>query len=112
MATERNDTIMKKPENWAKAAWGCCKGAWGENPQESMQKEREDAWKREDDLVAYVRRADAAACDDRRLAQLMSDMEKQFEIPALATNLPAWRERTKGAEDILAVYRKIAGMRS
>ena len=42
----------------------------------------------------------------------MSDMEMQYDIPALSANIPAWKERTEGAEDILTVYRMIAGMRS
>ena len=46
MTSDRNGrmSLIKKPEDWAKAAWGCCKGAWGENPLETLQKEREDAW--------------------------------------------------------------------
>lgn len=36
-------SLAKKPHDWAKAAWGCCKGAWGDKPLEYLQKERE-AW--------------------------------------------------------------------
>jgi AbrB family looped-hinge helix DNA binding protein len=45
MTSDRNGRIslVKKPKDWAKAAWGCCKGAYGNNPQEYLKKERE-AW--------------------------------------------------------------------
>ncbi len=43
MTTDRNGRIslVKKPQDWAKAAYGCCKGVWGENPSEYLKKERE-----------------------------------------------------------------------
>ena len=43
MTSDRNGRIslMKKPQDWAKAAWGCCKGAWGDKPLEDWRKERE-----------------------------------------------------------------------
>lgn len=43
MTSDRNGRIslMKKPQDWAKAAWGCCKGTWGDKPSEYLQKERE-----------------------------------------------------------------------
>ena len=46
MTTDRNGriSITKKPKDWAKAAFGCCKGVWGENPLEFVGKER-DTWK-------------------------------------------------------------------
>jgi len=34
-------SIVKKPKDWAKAAFGCCKGVWGSTPLEHVQKERE-----------------------------------------------------------------------
>lgn len=46
MTSDRNGriSIMKKPQNWATAAFGCCKEVWGDNPLEQLQKERETAW--------------------------------------------------------------------
>jgi AbrB family looped-hinge helix DNA binding protein len=46
MTSDRNGRIslIKKPNCWAEAAWGCCKGAWGNKPLEEIQKEREDGW--------------------------------------------------------------------
>jgi len=43
MTTDRNGriSIIKKPKDWAKAAFGCCKGAWGDKPLEYVRKERE-----------------------------------------------------------------------
>jgi len=43
MTSDRNGRIslMKKPTDWAKASFGCCKGAWGDNPLEYIRKERE-----------------------------------------------------------------------
>ena len=43
MTTDRNGriSIVKKPKDWAKAAYGCCKGVWGDNPLECVRKERE-----------------------------------------------------------------------
>ena len=43
MTSDRNGRIslVKKPQDWAKAAWGCCKGVYGDNPQEYLRKERE-----------------------------------------------------------------------
>ena len=43
MTSDRNGRIslVKKPQDWAKAAFGCCKGAWGDKPLEYLQKERE-----------------------------------------------------------------------
>ena len=42
MTSDRNGRIslIKKPQKWAIAAWGCCKGAWGDKPLESLQSER------------------------------------------------------------------------
>ena len=36
-------SLVKKPRDWAKEAYGCCKGAWGDKPFEHLAKERE-AW--------------------------------------------------------------------
>ncbi|MDD2621192.1 MAG: AbrB/MazE/SpoVT family DNA-binding domain-containing protein [Syntrophomonadaceae bacterium] len=46
MTSDRNGriSIMKKPKNWALAAYGCCQDAWGNNPLEYLEKEREKAW--------------------------------------------------------------------
>ena len=43
MTVDRNGRIslVKKPKDWAKAAFGCCKGAWGDKPLDHVQKERE-----------------------------------------------------------------------
>jgi AbrB family looped-hinge helix DNA binding protein len=43
MTTDRYGriSIMKKPKDWAQAAFGCCKGAWGEKPLEYLRKERQ-----------------------------------------------------------------------
>ena len=43
MTCDRNGRIslVKKPSEWAKAAWGCCKGAWGDKPLEALKNERE-----------------------------------------------------------------------
>ena len=43
ITSDRNGQIslIKKPQEWAKSAWGCCKGAWGDKPQETLQKDRE-----------------------------------------------------------------------
>lgn len=43
MTSDRNGRIslIKKPNEWAKTAWGCCKGVWGDKPLEALQKERE-----------------------------------------------------------------------
>lgn len=43
MISDRNGriSIIKKPGDWAKAAFGCCKGAWGDKPLEQARKERE-----------------------------------------------------------------------
>jgi len=43
MTIDRNGRIslVKKPTDWAKAAWGCCKGAYGDKSQEYLQTERE-----------------------------------------------------------------------
>ena len=43
MTTDRNGriSIIKKPKDWSKAAFGCCKGAWGDKPLEYVRKERE-----------------------------------------------------------------------
>ncbi len=43
MTTDRNGriSIIKKPKDWAEAAFGCCKGVWGDNPLEYARKERE-----------------------------------------------------------------------
>lgn len=43
MTSDRNGRIslMKKPDDWAHAAWGCCKGAWGDKPSEYVPQERE-----------------------------------------------------------------------
>ena len=45
LMSDRNGriSIVKKPKDWAKAAFGCCKGAWGEKPLEYVRKER-DSW--------------------------------------------------------------------
>jgi AbrB family looped-hinge helix DNA binding protein len=45
MTTDRNGriSIVKKPKDWAKAAYGCCKGVWGDNPLEYVRTER-DSW--------------------------------------------------------------------
>jgi looped-hinge helix DNA binding domain, AbrB family len=42
MTSDRNGRIslVKKPTDWAKAAWGCCKGTYGDKPQEYLEKER------------------------------------------------------------------------
>jgi len=46
MTSDRNGriSIMKKPDNWASAAYGCCKDAWGDKPLEHLQEERKTAW--------------------------------------------------------------------
>lgn len=46
MTSDRNGriSIMKKPEDWAKAALGCCKGVWGDSPLEYLKKERDESW--------------------------------------------------------------------
>ncbi len=43
MTVDRNGRIslVKKPKDWAKAAFGCCKGAWGDKPLDYVRKERE-----------------------------------------------------------------------
>ena len=43
MTSDRNGRIslIKKPDDWAKAAFGCCKGVWGDKPLEYLEKERE-----------------------------------------------------------------------
>ena len=43
MTSDRNGRIslVKKPQHWAASSWGCCKGAWGEKPMESLKQERE-----------------------------------------------------------------------
>ena len=43
MTSDRNGRIslIKKPDDWAKAAFGCCKGVWGDKPLEHLEKERE-----------------------------------------------------------------------
>ena len=43
MTTDRNGriSIIKKPKDWAKAAFGCCKGVWGDKSLEYVRKERE-----------------------------------------------------------------------
>ena len=45
LMSDRNGriSIVKKPKDWAKAAFGCCKGAWGDKPLEYVRKER-DSW--------------------------------------------------------------------
>lgn len=45
MTSDRSGRIslVKKPQDWAKEAYGCCKGAWGDKPFEHLAKERE-AW--------------------------------------------------------------------
>lgn len=42
ITSDRNGRIslVKKPQDWAKAALGCCKGAWGDKPLEYLKKER------------------------------------------------------------------------
>jgi hypothetical protein len=46
MTSDRNGRIslMKKPKNWAIAAFGCCVDVWGDKPLEHLQKERDTAW--------------------------------------------------------------------
>jgi AbrB family looped-hinge helix DNA binding protein len=41
MTSDRNGRIslVKKPADWSKAAYGCCKGAWGDKPLEYLEKE-------------------------------------------------------------------------
>ena len=43
ITSDRNGRISlaKKPKQWAIAVWGCCKGAWGDNPLASFKQERE-----------------------------------------------------------------------
>lgn len=40
MTSDRNGriSIMKKPQDWATAALGCCKGVWGDKPLEYYEK--------------------------------------------------------------------------
>jgi AbrB family looped-hinge helix DNA binding protein len=47
IATNRNGSIslIKKQKDWAKAAFGCCKGVWGDKPLDYVQEER-DSWTR------------------------------------------------------------------
>lgn len=43
MTVDRNGRIslVKKPKDWAKAAFGCCKSAFGDEPLNYVRKERE-----------------------------------------------------------------------
>ncbi|WP_371381839.1 sigma factor-like helix-turn-helix DNA-binding protein [Sporomusa aerivorans] len=66
------------------------------------------------DLLLFKELAQKANAegDDQKLAGIMSDMERGFEIPALADNLEEWKKDRPGAEYILKVYRDISNMRN
>ncbi|ACV63978.1 transcriptional regulator, AbrB family [Desulfofarcimen acetoxidans DSM 771] len=46
ISSDRNNRIslMKKPDNWSQAAFGCCKGVWGDKSLEYLEKERTESW--------------------------------------------------------------------
>jgi hypothetical protein len=62
-------------------------------------------------LRSYLERANIVKRDDRRLAALIEDMERNFDIPRLNVHLQAWKTKTANADQILDVYRQISGMR-
>lgn len=64
------------------------------------------------DLETYLNRATAAKGSDERLAAIMTDMERKYEIPRLAIWLPDWEKKTPNASRILKAYRHISEMRS
>lgn len=64
-------------------------------------------------LQWFTDRADraAAAKDNAKLAQIMTEMEREFKIPAMAQNIPDWQKRYPNADEILALYRKVSQIR-
>ena len=65
----------------------------------------------EEELEAYIARAQLAQGDDGRLAAIMTDMEHHYCIPTLASLLAPWKARTPYAEDILKAYQHISRQR-
>lgn len=64
------------------------------------------------ELDKYLDRAEKAKGDDVRLAAIMTDMERKYEIPSLAIWLPDWEKKTPNASRIFEVYKYISGLRS
>lgn len=67
--------------------------------------------KLEAELQIFLQRAETAKGNDNRLARLMTDMEKAYQIPAVKSSLEDWSRTTTGAADILQVYQYISGLR-
>lgn len=51
------------------------------------------------------------ALNDGNIAEIMSEMERKYQIPIIASMLPDWLANTQNADQILKVYRKIAKLR-
>lgn len=64
-----------------------------------------------EELQAYINRADKAKNDAARLAVIMTDIEQRYQLPALASGLARWETTVPHAAQILTTYRYIANLR-
>lgn len=64
------------------------------------------------ELEKYFERAKVAQDNDERLAAILTDMENRYDIPALASRLPEWNQKTPHAARIFETYKYISGLRS